>query len=168
MYRTYNELIHVQSTTSTTYFQRLNQLTEFLNYNQPSNHIPTPNTWGQCEYAQVLYIFQTFMLSHLTVLLINIGLSCTSKLTATHSILLFFLLFLGTRETETTQTLHQYTRAILTWGGRVWVGIFSLKLSRAVKVVSWCDTACYACRKELVDWTGSLQYCMYFRRRKSN
>lgn len=59
-----------------------------------------------------------------------------------------------------TKTSQIYKSKFNMGGEYGWVvstSIFPLKLSWAVKVASLLDTACYVCRKELVDWTGSLR-----------
>lgn len=169
MYRVHH--VYTHGTISTTLLSN-NQLTGSLNSRQKVNL----NVHRFCTNVLVpnLYVKPFNRTSHK-----HRSTWCTCKLTTFHIQFFHFLCYSQgtratdqrTRVTDTTPTLHQYTRAIFTWfggGGRLLVGIFSLKLSWAVKVASWGDTACYVCRKELVDWTGSLRYCMYLRKRKSN
>lgn len=96
--------------------------TTLLSNTQSTYWVPKLKTEGQ---------FETCMLSHLTGLLINIGLPCTCKLTTFHIQFFHFLCYSQgtratdqrTRVTDTTPTLQQYTRAILTWfggGGDYW------------------------------------------------
>lgn len=150
----YNKLVHVQSTPCV----HTNTISTTLLSNTQSTYwvpkLKTRSIW-MCTGSVQRYLFQTFMLSHLTGLLINIGLPCTCKLKTFHIQFFHFLCYSQgtratdqrTRVTDTTPTLHQYTRAIFTWfggGGETIGGYFFLKTELSCQgcVLRWHCLLC--------------------------